>query len=127
VRPGEIGLAYILFGKGAEIPPTEVQYELTVKTSSLNTVPHSWTSLKVTEANLSGDAVVGAAVNATGKSLEGPFDVDVYCFDGDRLLIQHDDSAAQEGPIAPNGQVTFSVALNGSRCPTFALGVKGFD
>lgn len=127
MQPGEIGLAFILFGTGAEIPPTDVQYELTVTTSPVNTDPHSKTALKVTEANLSGDAVVGAAANATGKSLQGPFDVDVYCFDGDKLLVQRDDSAVQDGPIAPDGQVTFSVALNGASCPTFAVGVEGFD
>jgi hypothetical protein len=126
VQPGEIGLAFILFGKGAQIPPADVEYEFTVATSPVNKVPTSRAPLKVTEADVSGDAIVGAAVNATGKPLNGPFDADVYCFDGDKLLTEGGDLAEQYGPVAPDGQVTFSVDLHGASCPTFTVGVEGF-
>ena len=127
VQPGEIGLAYIHFGTGAKIPPADVDYVFTVKTSQVNKVaPHSWAPLKVTEANVSGDAIVGAAVNATGKPLSGPVNADVYCFDGDKLLIQRGAVPMQYGPVAPDEQVTFSVDLHGASCPTFTVGVEGF-
>lgn len=125
VQPGEIGLAFILFGKGAQIPPADVGYELTVKTSPVNKVPTSRAPLKVTEANISGSAIVGAAVNATGRPLNYPFSADVYCFDGDTLLTERGDLAEQYGPLAPGGQVTFSVDLHGAICPTFTVGVDG--
>lgn len=111
VQPGEIGLAYIYFGKGAEIPPGDVDYELTVKTSPVNKAPTSRAPLKVTEVNGSGDAIVGVAVNETGKPVTYPITANVYCFDGDELLTEDGDLAEQLDSVAPGGQVTFSVAL----------------
>ncbi|OBI40891.1 hypothetical protein [Mycobacterium colombiense] len=125
IQPGEIGLAFIYFGR-AKIPPEDVDYALTVSTSPVNRAPTSKAPLKVTEANVSGDAIVGAAVNATGKPLNGPFDAEVWCFDGDKLLTNTGDPADQNGPIAPDGQVTFSVPLHDRYCPTFTVGVEGF-
>ena len=126
VKPGEAGLAFIYFGHGTQLPPADAEYEFTVKTSPANQDCYNTAPLKVTEANASGDAVVGAAVNQTGKSVEGPFGVDVYCFDGDKVLGEHGDFAEQQGPTAPDGQVTFTANLYGANCPTFIVGVGGF-
>lgn len=125
VQPGEIGLAFILFGSGAKIPPGHVDYVLTVKTSPVNKAAMSRAPLKVTEANVSGDAIVGTAVNASGKPVTYPISADVYCFDGDKMLTQGGDIAEQLGPVAPGGQATFSVDLHGRYCPAFTVGVEG--
>lgn len=126
VQPGEIGLGFIFFGGESELPPVDSQYEFTVSTmpadqSSYNTAP-----LAVTEANVSGSAIVGAAVNRTGESVAGPFSVSVYCFDGNKLLSQTQAFAKQLGPLPADGQVTFSAGLNGATCPQFTVGVVGY-
>ncbi|WP_280827708.1 hypothetical protein [Mycobacterium sp. OTB74] len=126
VQPGEVGLAFIYFGPGDPKPPTEAAYDFQAKTSAADQHSYNTAALKVTEANASGDAVVGGAVNSTGKSVEGPFSVSTYCFDGDKLLGAHDAFAKQNGPAAPDEQVTFSVPLYGASCPTFIVGVGGF-
>lgn len=126
VKPGEIGLAFIYFAHGSTPPPADAQYEFTVNTSELDQDAYNTAPLKVTEANASGDAIVGAAVNQTGESVEGPFAVSVYCFDGDQLLGKHGAFAEQDGPAAPDGQVTFSASLYGADCPTFTVGVGGY-
>lgn len=82
--------------------------------------------LKVTEANVSAEAIVGAAVNGTGESVAGPFPVSVYCFDGDKLLSETGTFAEQDGPIAADGHVTFSSNLYGAACPTFIVGLSWF-
>ena len=46
---------------------------------------------------MSGEAIVGAAVNRTGKSVEGPFALSVCCFDGDKMLSQQGAFAEQQG------------------------------
>lgn len=126
VKPGEVGLAFIYFDGTAKLPPADAEYEFTVKTSPADQDGYNTAPLKVTEANLSGDAIVGAAVNQTGKSVEGPFSVDAYCFDGDKVLSEHGDFTEQDGPIAADGQVTFSASLFGAKCPAFVVGVSGY-
>jgi hypothetical protein len=126
VQPGEIGLAFIYFASGAKRPPAGAEYEFTVDTSPADQNAYNTAPLKVTEANTSGDAIVGAAANSTAESVEGPFSVSVYCFDGDKLLSEHSTFAEQDGPVEANGQVTFSDNLYGAKCPTFTVGVAGY-
>jgi hypothetical protein len=126
VKPGEVGLAFIFFGGSSEAPPANAEYEFTVNTSPANHDFYNTAPLKVTEANASGKAIVGSAVNGTGKSVEGPFAVSVYCFNGDKLLSQQGAFAQQQGPIAADGQVTFTADLYGADCPAFTVGVSGY-
>jgi hypothetical protein len=126
VQPGEIGLAFIYFGNGSKLSPADAEYEFTANTMAADQTPYNTAPLKVTEANTSGGAIVGAAVNSTGKSVAGPYSVSVYCFEGDKLLRQHGTFAEQQGPVAAGGQVTFSANLYGATCPTFAVGVNGW-
>jgi hypothetical protein len=126
VQPGEVGLAFIYFGPDSALPPADAEYEFTVNTSASNQDFYNTAPLKSTEASASGDAIVGAAVNSTGKSVEGPFSVSVYCFDGDTLLSQHGAFAEQDGPAASDAQVTFTVPLYGASCPIFTVGVGGY-
>lgn len=126
IKPGEVGFAFIYFDGTSQLPPADAEYEFTAKTSPADQDAYNTAPLKVTEANLSGDAIVGAAVNQTGESVEGPFSVDAYCFDGDKVLSEHGDFAEQDGPIAADEQVTFSASLFGANCPTFAVGVNGY-
>ena len=71
VQPGEVGLAFIYFGPDSALPPADAEYEFTVNTSASNQDFYNTAPLKSTEASASGDAIVGAAVNATGKSRRG--------------------------------------------------------
>lgn len=126
VQPGEVGLGFIYFGPGEPVPPADAEYTFKVKTSAADQNPYNTAALKATEANASGDAVVGSAVNATGKPVEGPFSVSVYCFDGDKVLGTHQAFGKPDGPAAPNAEVTFSVPLYGASCPTFTVGVSAY-
>ncbi|MDT7719623.1 MAG: hypothetical protein QOE94_634 [Mycobacterium sp.] len=126
VQPGEVGIAFIFFDGNSQLPPENAKYEFSVKTSSADQAAYNTAALKVTEANTSGDAIVGAAVNDTGKTVAGPFAVSVYCFDGNNLLSHHGAFTQQDGPTATGGQVTFTDALYGATCPTFAVGVAGY-
>jgi hypothetical protein len=125
VQPGEAGLAYIYFENGETIPD-DAEYEFTVSTSPADTSPYNTAPFKVTEANLSGDAIVGSATNETRAEATGPYSVNVYCFDGDNIASQFMTFAEQDGEIADGGTVTFTARLYGPQCPTFALGVSGY-
>jgi len=125
VQPGEVGLAYIYFDNSAAIP-ADAEYEFTVSTLPIDTSSYNTAPLKVTEANLVGDSIVGGAANGTGAETIGPYSVSVYCFDGDSLLSEFTTYAEQTGDVADGGSVTFSAPLYGETCPTFALGVSGY-
>lgn len=124
VRPGEVGLAYIFFDSAATIPD-DADYDFQVSTSPADTSFFNTADLEVTEANGSNDAIVGGATNATDANATGPFSVDVYCFDGDNLIDQATGFSDQDS-AAPGDAVSFSVALYGQQCSTFALGVSGY-
>lgn len=124
IQPGEVGLAYIYFDT-AETFPDDVEYEFQVKTSGVSTSLLAGAPLKVSEANLNGDAIVGGASNETGHDAQGPFMADVYCFDGDNLVDQAMGAVDQDS-AAPGDNVSFSVSLYDQQCTTFAVGVSGF-
>jgi hypothetical protein len=125
VAPGEVGLAYIYFDN-ADAITDGAEYEFQVETSPADTSFYNTAPLKVTEVNVAGDSIVGAATNETGSEADGPFSVQVYCFDGDTILSQRLTFAEQSGPIDDGGTVTFSVDLFGEPCPSFAVGVDGY-
>ncbi|WP_111721528.1 hypothetical protein [Homoserinimonas sp. OAct 916] len=125
VQSGEVGLAYIYFSNG-EIIPGGAEYEFTVNTSPVNTQSYNTAPFKVTEANISGDAIVGSALNETGAESAAPYSVSVYCFDGDNLLSQFRTYTEQDGPIKDGGSVTFTADLYGQECPSFVVGVGGY-
>ena len=124
VQPGEVGLAFIYFDGSSELPPTDAEYEFTVNTSAADQASYNTAPLKLTEASASGDAIVGAAVNGTGNpsGARSPFpsiaSTATSCSAGA--------FAEQDGPIAADGQVTFSADLYCAACPTFAVGVGGY-
>jgi len=125
VQPGEVGLAYIYFDNSAAVDDG-AEYEFTVSSSPVDTSSYNTAPFKVTEVNLVGDSIVGAATNETGAEATGPYSVGVYCFDGDNLISQFTDFAEQDGDIANGGTVTFSAPLYGADCPSFILGVGGY-
>ena len=80
-----------------------------LRISPVNKAAMSRAPLKVTEANVSGDAIIGTAVNA-GKPVTYPIGADVL-LRRRQDAHQGGDIAEQFGPVAPGGQATFSVDL----------------
>lgn len=126
VQPGEIGLGHIYFTNGASIPDG-ADYEFTVSTRPVGSVYRDEAQLTVTEANISGDAIVGSATNRTGAETSGSYSVLIYCFDGDNLLSRISTFAEQKESIADGGTVTFAANLYGRVCPSYAVGVSGYN
>jgi hypothetical protein len=112
VAPGEVGMGFIYFDAGNDIPATGATYD---------TAP-----LAVGEANRSGSKIVGSATNKTGKKLTGPYGAEAYCFDGDKITGQVGDFAEEDGDIGANATVNFTIDLYDTSCKTFAVGVSGF-
>lgn len=125
LQPGEAGLSYIYFDN-ADAIPADAEYEFQVSTSAADTSSYNTAPLTVTEANVSGDSIVGSATNETGVETTGPYSVEVYCFEGDTLLSSMITFAEQTDEIPDGGTVTFSANLFGDSCPTFVLGVSGY-
>lgn len=125
IQPGEVGLAYIYFDNGETIPAEGVEYEFNVETSAADTAFYNTAPMTVTESNVSGDAIVGAAENKTGANADGPFSVSIYCFEGDSIVSQTTGFTEQDS-LAEGATGTFTVSLYGDTCPTYAVGVSGY-
>lgn len=125
VEPGEIGLGFIYFDNGETIPEG-ADYDFTVTTSPADESSYNTAPLKVTESNMSGDAVVGSAENASDAATTGPYSVNVYCFQGDDLVGQIGSYTEQDGELAAGETATFTASLYGQECSTYSVGVSGY-
>ncbi|MFJ2535740.1 hypothetical protein [Microbacterium maritypicum] len=124
VQPGEVGLSYIYFENG-EVIADGAEYEFSVSTSPADTSPYNTAPLTVEEANISGSAIVGAATNKTGADTTGPYGVNIFCFEGDVIVSQHQGFTEQQ-ELADGATGTFTVDLFGASCDSYAVGVGGY-
>lgn len=126
VQPGEVGLGFIYFEDEKSMPDKGLKYEFTAKTSPADTSSYNTAPLTVGEATANGSSIVGTATNKTGKPLTGPYSVQVYCFTGNKLTEHVGAFADQDGDIAADAKVSFTVPLYDTKCPNFTVGVAGY-
>lgn len=126
IGPGEVALGYIYFDTGGDLPSSGVDYTFSSESSPIDTGWWGSADLVVNEVNHRGDSIVGSALNAAGKVVEGPFSVEIYCFDGDKLMDSATGYAEEGGTIQPDASVHFSVNLYDTKCEEFAVGVSGY-
>lgn len=125
--PGEVGLSYIYFELNTTPPPAGATYSFSSESIAADTSSYNTSTLKVMEANRSGGSIVGTASNATGKEVQGPYKVNVFCFtETGKMSAVHGAFANETGNVKPSGQVTFTADLFGSSCPTFVVGTTGY-
>ncbi len=123
LKPGHVGLAYIYFEIGGRTPPANARYTFIAQGSAPSIESLSSADLRVIEAERSGQRIVGTAKNTNSKQVDGPYTVQAYCFTSTgKLLSEQGSFASPDGPLAPNGSVTFSIDLYDKRCPTFLVG-----
>jgi len=127
LAPGEAALSFIYFQIGTAPVPDTATFGFTFETIAADTSSYNTATAKVTEANLSGGSIVGTATNATRASMQGPYSVNVYCFDAAGAIVDTSGGFAdQNANVAPGGNLTFTVSLYGRACPNFLVGVTGF-
>ncbi|TCC65684.1 hypothetical protein E0H73_01735 [Kribbella pittospori] len=125
--PGQVALAFIYFEMGGNTPPANAKYAFTAQGTAPGTESFDSADLKVTEAERSGQRLVGTAKNTNSKALEGPYSVQAYCFSpSDKLLSEHGTYAEPDGPLAPGGSVSFSIDLYDQACPRFLVGSTAY-
>ncbi|GAB6857476.1 hypothetical protein [Microbacterium xylanilyticum] len=126
LQPGEVALDYIYFSNVSSVPDAGVTYEFQAQTMPADTSSYNTAALKVTQADNNGSAIIGSASNPTDKTLQNPFGVYAYCFEGDTLSSYVDGFAKPDAVLSPGGEVTFSIDLYGRKCDSFVLGVSGY-
>lgn len=126
VQPGEVGFAFIYFEDSKSMPDTGLKYEFTAKTSPADTSSYNTAPLTVSEATYNGTSIVGTADNKTGMALTGPYDVQLYCFAGNKLTAEVGSFADQNDKIAVNAKVSFTANLYDTKCDKFTVGVSGY-
>jgi hypothetical protein len=128
LQPGEVGLAFIYFEIGSALPPADAAYSFQTDSQPADTSSFNIAPLKITEADISGDTIVGTAVNATGKQIQAPYSVNVYCFDSAGNLASTTGTFANEnGTLPPLGTASFTVNFYTTpACPSFLVGSTGF-
>ena len=69
---------------------------------------------------------MGTATNKTGKPLTGPYNVQVYCFTGNKLVELVGAFTDQHADIVADAKVSFTVPFYDTKCPNFTVGVSGY-
>jgi hypothetical protein len=127
IKPGDPALGYIYFGADKALPPVGARYTFAADTTAADTSPFNTASVKIDEANNTGQAIVGTATNKTGATLTGPYSVTAYCFDARGTLVAtHGAFAEPDSDLASNGTVSFTVDLYGEQCPSYLVGSSGY-
>lgn len=126
VQPGELGFGFIYFEDETSMPASGLKYKFTATTMPADTSSYNTAPLTVGEATANGTSIVGTATNKTGKPLTGPYAVQAYCFDGNKLTGQVGSFADQDADIAADAEVSFTISLYDTKCPNFTVGVAGF-
>ncbi|MEX0426056.1 hypothetical protein AB3X52_00375 [Nocardioides sp. DS6] len=126
VQPGEVGLAFIYFEDSKSMPDKGLKYEFTADTMPADTSSYNTAPLTVGEATYNGSSIVGTADNKTGKPLTGPYDVQVYCFAGNKLTAEVGSYADQDNDINAGAKVSFTADLYDTKCDKFTVGVSGY-
>jgi hypothetical protein len=126
VQPGEVALDYIYFDNVKSVPHAGVTYRFTVQTMPADTSSYNTAPLKITQATNNGSAIIGAAVNNTGKKLTGPYGVHAYCLDGRNLTTMVQDYAHPDGDLAAGSQASFTIDLSDTKCDKFVIGASGY-
>jgi hypothetical protein len=126
LAPGEAGLSFIYFETSSAVP-AGATYSFSFETIPADTSSYNTSTVKVTEANQSGGSVVGTGTNTTGKAIQGPYSVEVYCFSTAGALTNTTGAFTDQSDNVPaGGNVSFTVPLYGTACPTFLVGITGY-
>ncbi|MGP9490666.1 FxLYD domain-containing protein, partial [Glutamicibacter sp. AOP5-A2-7] len=123
IPAGGIALGYVYYG--SEIPAS-AKIDFTVASQPLQGDPY-FQDLTIDEANLVGDVITGQATNNSSFTLNGPYGVEVTCFDKEnKILSKTGDFATPDADLAPGQSVTFQANLYDNSCPKFLVGASGY-
>ncbi len=127
LRAGGLSLGYIYFG-GAALPP-DTTFEIDVEALPVGEDEfENQRDLDVVEAAYVDGRVVGTLRNGYDEPLNGPFGVQVACFDAGGALLDLEQVYTPEQGAAPGEPVTFQAPLFGTfDCPLFLVAGGGFS
>lgn len=129
IHPGEIGFATIFFPEGDDIPHSADFDFLARPGASVAQAraagDYASAPLTITDTYLSGPELVGRAVNRTGADTRAPYRVQIYCFDGDRLMSEFSGTTDEREGLSEDEDLMFSANFFRQECSSFILGVSG--
>ncbi|WP_138418857.1 hypothetical protein [Sinomonas gamaensis] len=124
IPAGGIALGYVYFAPNTTIA-ADSKLSFTVASKPVSGKPYNQ-DLKVDQASLSGENIVGQATNTSKATLKSPYPVVVTCFDEKGgLLDSQMNFGSPDADLAPGESVTFQTGLYGKSCPSFLVGVSG--
>jgi hypothetical protein len=124
IDPGEASLVYVYFQN--KIPPGAT-FDFSFDSQPPSTDSFNTADLKVVQANHVGSHIVGTAKNSTGKPVDGPFAVSVFCFSQAHMLTTTQGTYANgPDPLPPNKSVSFDIDLLTMPCPEHLVGSSGY-
>lgn len=126
IPPGGVALGFVYFEPNTQVT-ADSKIEFTVASRPVTGKPY-FRDLKVDQANIAGENVTGKATNASDDRLSGPYSVHVTCFDEKGAMLDRlTGYASPSADIAAGQSVTFQIGLAGKACPSFLLGVSGYE
>lgn len=124
LAPGEAGFGYVnIEGK----IPDDATYTFTAETQNLDHTYGNTAPVKISEANLSGDVIVGTGSNQTGATVGGSITVTGYCFSQDgKLIDMATGDISERGDLNPGDPITYSIDVSDQSCSSFLVGASGY-
>jgi hypothetical protein len=120
VASGEIAYGYVYFD--SDIPAGST-FEFSVNGDA---VDDYFRPVTITEVNNTGSQIVGAVLNDTGVTVNGPIGADVICFAPDGSILGYVGSYAEQDELPAGSSGSFSIDLYGDDCPTGLAAASGY-
>jgi hypothetical protein len=126
LQPGQVALGFVYLGVGTSVPSgSAMTVQASAKPSSGDTY---FADLLVTEANNTGQQIVGTVKNPRNHEVQAPFNVDVFCLaPSGALQAEVSGFADVSDKLAAGATSPFTASLYSTPCQQFLIGASGYD
>lgn len=122
--PGQIAVGYVYFGEDV---PEGVTLEFEPQAEPFEESEFGSQDLRVIEAEVAADGIVGIAGNPTAEKLSGPFSVTGVCFDSSGEVRGYYSAFAAKDKLQVDESTPFSATFYGEGpCETHVIGLSGY-
>ena len=125
--PGQVSLGFVCLGIGSNVPAGSAM-SVQVSSTPAQSANTYTADLLITAANNTGQQLVGTLTNPRGHSIQGPYEVNVFCVaTTGTLQAEVGGFADASNDLAAGATSGFTIDLAGTACPNYPVGASGYD
>lgn len=127
VQPGQWALSFVYYQPSTALAAND-SLSFSFQTSPATTGFYNTAAVQVTQSNRSGTSIAGGVQNTTGRPVQGPVSIGVFCLNsaGDPVNEIGGFTSGGSGNLAVGATDSFQVDLIQTPCPSYLVGASGY-